>query len=279
MNSALDKILNVEVSYLSKLPQVDQVACLKIMSEYNDSFNQLSYYYKEFSDRLEKGETKGVSESSYQYFSFKGSLEIIKRNLKHVKDIHFRSITRHFIEVYNFDKNFFKSLEVSFEKEDCFVPLDLEKILRFIFSQTSGLVSAGFENVKNYLKNRIWKADRVSVKNSKLSIADFVWFDSYSWNGPRLETDREGKYVYNIILAFSYFDYGNFENTNKFLEVLPHEVYSRSTISFEQTYQVPSDNIVSMKFFKNRRLDITFKSAELCKKFVNMFELNQIQER
>jgi hypothetical protein len=45
-------------------------------------------------------------------------------------------------------------------------------------------------------------------------------------------------------------------------------------LDFSETYELISEKIKSLKFFKNSRVDIVFKSSEYAKDFFEMFEMS-----
>jgi hypothetical protein len=75
-----------------------------------------------------------------------------------------------------------------------------------------------------------------------------------------------------LLRAFSYFESGNIDKLMKPLYAkIPFRGYNEVDIS--KPYELNLEKIKGVKFYKNRRVDLIFSSAEYARQFFQVFDM------
>lgn len=297
MVNLLDKIDSIEVKAEDRISQEDRIFVQNTQALYLKALSQLEEWDKLFKEKaknqveVEEGfETteygsvysKGANEKDFtSRYQFTTQYPIM--HIKKLKDCLNYSATRevitHFAGVYTIKLSIddYEKVKSKKGKED-FKQVDFENIVDWILHQTGGisLKDKGVQELKDKFTSEVnWSRDsapRTKISKNMVSLTDYQWYET-DWNGRKRLRYDDRKYNC-LLLALSHFEDGSTKHRNFSSELSAvgrgHDRY----FDFETTYMADnSDKLISLKYYKNGKVDIKFKTNDLAQEFVNYYSL------
>ncbi|MGG0877585.1 hypothetical protein [Bacillus inaquosorum] len=208
---------------------------------------------------------KPAYEKEKGYLNDYRDIDPIEKRLKEIKEQFISNVVHHFSRQY----------KVTLDTEDINKKYDLylthNDIIAEIFEQLGGF---NFEEKAVHelivkTKSTIYNFDKVSIKKASLSIANFISWDAWGWNGFSLS--HGSKKEQSLFTALSHFENGSVKMLDSLFNIYKemekgsnlHDIFSKYDLGYEK--------IKSVKIFKNRKITIEFKNQTLAQEFANTY--------
>lgn len=174
-------------------------------------------------------------------------------------------------EHYDYDRELYRYSSKKEPVKDLAIDeIDYHTVLEKIFDQLGGMSfeEKAIKEVKDKLKSKCYNSYhdtwRIKIKGNK-----FIYTDGYC-----------SKEIY-----FDYYNFGSTEWLRAFLDALSCNTYGKKTHiqslnrlydsyhvrlendDFQDGFSAPEVGVDHIKFYKNGRVDVTFKSGEFCRNF------------
>lgn len=275
----LERIERAEVPVSSILTPQDQQFIHLQLQEYERIRQHLLRALNDFEERLakvvypsqvtERNGEYGVKihperTGYYQYmYEVAGDIAQVKNKLCGLNTYLTNEVTKHI------NRTYYLAIE--------FPSFGIEKIsegnmLEVIqgFSEGSTLQGLGIERLKSNFSEKVYRPIR--IKNRVLQIDGFTYIREVWDGGYRLDHSETEKF--NILYqAVSYFEQQTISYQLPCLSQLPGNDYNHIDIELKEYSIQGSQTVDGIRFFKNRRLDIRFKTFELAQSFADTFRL------
>jgi hypothetical protein len=180
-----------------------------------------------------------------------------------------RKVEHYFQDIYNVT---FNSFDKKQESSKTIVHCRPEDIIDNIMEQVgTDLIRSGKELVISRFQKCFGIASKqLQLKNSKILLPAFFYPRS-SLNSNDISLDYNDCEMNKLLDALGLF----FFNTARASEIFTAQIEEwKQKINLNTAYYLQGD--ISIKFFKNRRIDITFPSVHSAEKFWQMFQLENI---
>lgn len=285
--SFLDKFEAVKVTSINKISEGDLNYCMDQELDAKAAIKQVEQWQQRFVEASEVDDNKyfyftGVNtiyvgkgsvedcENSYSNQMFSPLFDILhtKRLIKNIKNTFISRIERYFNSNYglkiNLPIDYFEEKEISYNE-----------LVDLVIEEAGGLTltELGVEIMKNEFNKTIYWKERYTVKGKTLSLNDYVRYDS--WDGSKINyTEREKQA--KLRKALTFFEIGEAKDG---LPQINFNDKRNEIIDFSKEYHLSLNKIESVRFYKNGKLTIKFKSAELAEQFERMFNLHTIESR
>jgi hypothetical protein len=259
----------VEIENNSRIAADDMTFCQLEQMKYETAIQMIIRLANEIKntsglDILSKEWHKQKSTNEYlEAYKFKD----IKTLADDIKEKFTRNIVNHFEKKYNV------TIETSKLDKSSEYGITYENILDHIFLQLDGFSfeEKATKEIKDKLKENFTNRwSKVSIKNKKLTITDYVWWDGYSWSGKRIGWNDSK--VNPLFHALSLFEINSTDMLITFENVI------RELKEGEQKYDIFSkyefdhlDKAKSFKVFKNGKIEIEFATTEQAFQFVREY--------
>lgn len=258
----------------------------KVLTDMREKFNLYIAFYKEnpilkIESNGIKKEIMGVRDSIYS-FEDEFIIEVI-----------FKQVNRLIGQVYYyFQKKYNVTLEINYHSKDYykegrqvqaeenfnyFMSVTIDDILDDIFNQLGNVsfdnkaLEETKENIVDACKS--WRDEKiVTVKNGKISIKDFIYYDSWAlkW-GDGYRNNNQDKIV-NLFKLITYYNTNELKNDYDFITT-PLNDYNNKYIG---VYEVNDTILKSFKTFKNGKIELNFanglKALDFAKKYLGYQE-------
>lgn len=162
------------------------------------------------------------------------------------------------------------------ENFNWFMSITIDDILDDIFNQLGNVSfndKALDETKENILKAcQCWKDEKVvTVKNGKISIKNFIRYESWALQWGEYRNTDEDKII-NLFKLITYYNTNELENDYKFITT-PLNDYNNKYIG---VYEINDNILKSFKTFKNRKIELNFtnglKALDFAKKYLGYQE-------
>jgi hypothetical protein len=152
--------------------------------------------------------------------------------------------------------------------------LHYHHIVDKLFAQFGDIIDRGVSNLvddfrRHFVRLPAYEPKPPKLSRNRINLYKRCWFDtSYDHTEFYFENNNEGYKVFCRTLL--YFDTGDItaEKAVNFLKT-----GYRNQVDFSQSYDFGLEKITGVKFYKNGRLDLAFKSHEEAKRFFDMFDM------
>ncbi|MEQ6001654.1 hypothetical protein U2I83_19455 [Bacillus amyloliquefaciens] len=118
-------------------------------------------------------------------------------------------------------------------------------------------------------KAQIYNFDKVSIKKASLSITDFVWWDSWDWDGLRISWNS--KKESSLFTALSHFENGDVKMLDSLFNMYKEMEKGSKHYDIFNKYEFDCEKFKSIKIFKNGKITIEFKNQTLAQEFANTY--------
>jgi hypothetical protein len=280
--NAIDRIEAADVEALPLLNEADTFQCEEYQYDYDRVRNHLFAALDAFEKRQERNPMPSKIEyderdkeyivkahqdrKDFYNFCYDPAEDIAKARNKilALNQYFIKQVEKYFNAKYN--------LTVSFDKEVKDDKLSYKSFVEQVFAQCDGfsLEERGIANLKEEFRNH--SPREINLKNDKVQFNSFVNYDSWSENS--IDYRCRDKML-SLASAFTYFETGVYDKpANMFANNIPGADYKSDKIEIGTDYEFPlQDKVVSIRFFKNRRLDIKFIDRDTAREFCECFNL------
>ncbi len=303
MNSLLDKLNKVDIKPVDKISQEDKAFLLKLNENYTVVVNQLigiRTLLKE-QEKLNSNFEKHYQVSEYDSISVKDSSDddgkgkiwgarcmyTFKYPLKHVQGLIQQAkhkvitdVVDYFNESYTLildNRKYYDTIKKKEEKEIA----DLDHVVDWVLTQTGGLTlkEMGIKLLKDNFQSEVNGRvntyrntdDSCKLNGITLTFPNFMWY----YQGNRLSYSHSDNRRYNsLIAAMIHFDNGSTETRYDMVSCnIPNNNGRGDYFDFTTPYETILDKVASMKFFKNGKVEVKFKTPDLAREFVEYYSI------
>ena len=275
MLSIFEKIEAAKIDFIDLLTKDDKIYCQRLFSLYQ---KHLTFYSALFDQMAAQTETHRLNvevKTEDFYYAVYGiekvisSLEDIPESISATL---IQRIESYIKERYNID---FDSLQEKDGYKNIRFAISLETILENIVDQVgTDFIKSGKDQVRTKFQELFsFPSKQPELKTAKISLPIFFCLRS-SFTGGEFELDYSDKSVNILLDALSLFLFNNHHAPDHFSEM--YQGWKRK-IDFSTSYELSKGTTI--KFYKNRRLDISFASAAEAGMFWQEFQLEKITER
>lgn len=163
------------------------------------------------------------------------------------------------------------------ENLNYFMNITIDDILDDIFNQLGNVSfnDKALEEIKESVLNncKSWRDEKkVTVKNGKISIKDFIYYDSWGlqWGGSYRNNNEDE--IINIFKLITYYNTNELKNNYEFI-TKPLNDYDNKYIGI---YEINDNILKSFKTFKNGKIELNFtnglKALDFAKKYLGYQE-------
>lgn len=263
MSMLLSKFAAVKVESTSLISESDRAVCESMESKYRA-------YIEFMSGAVEYVELYGVgySGAEYDYDTPERFTKKLNEQIGKAKNHFIHDVCWHFQKTYNV------TIDTNTIRDKYDHAVTYTQIVDEIIVQLDGLnfTDKALQEIKDSLRESTYNKWReqsyVSVKSSKVSIDDFLYFES-SWGrngGYYMRSDDKAR---NLCAALSHFETGSTEILNGFNWL--YQRYDARTDWFETHEFDWLTKFQSIRMYKNNRLDLKFASPELAQQFAHEY--------
>jgi len=155
-------------------------------------------------------------------------------------------------------------------------PIHYAPIVRAIIKEcgTFDLKDIGIDRIKESFRNLARYQERIKIGNKKISISQVYYWSDYSWRAT--QWDYSDSRLIDTIKGLTLFE------TGKVNEMDCPELQKQfaQPVQFSDPYVFESySKVLSMKVFKNGRVDFNFDSKASLYEFYDFFEFSKLEEK
>jgi hypothetical protein len=277
----LSKFDKVEVTNNSRISEEDETFCKNEQELYKDAISSILAFTDDIKNRFGVDITKDrwtneTSNNKYiDPYNFRGFSEMARK----VKEKFVQNIVWYFTEKYSVTLNSDKIIEkYGFD-------ITYENILDDIFIQMGGYTfkEKALAEIKDAIYNKTYNKYHnkfyITVKGDKISFEETYlgWSETSKYeyvNGNRIYKPvfqsgyRGGECLKPYLDAISWFEYGKVYDIKKSLR--DYTIYITPD-EFKNGISLDGSKVLKLKFFKNGRMDVTFKTPQLARQFAKEF--------
>jgi len=245
----LSKFEAVTVENLSYISKEDQSFCDSMQREFDAAVSVMLMAKQLFQDHDMKND----------FLCSSDELRELNKKLEKVIDRFIYKIARYFQQTYSvtIDLEKFRNYDHTVTYRD---------ILDEIVQQLNGMNFAekAHHEIINAVRNSIYNHNKVTVRSLKVSISDYLYFEE--WFGKY--GNRREERLLKLLKAVELFDSGS----TKVRDSLAYLNESRYRDDWFEEIVVPDGlKLHSIKFYKNGKVDIRFKSHEYAMEFAREY--------
>lgn len=284
----LDKLNSIQI--VNRIPEKDskfiddyKIKYSKVLNQLNDQISKVQNLIKEnqeientFEYKHGRLSCKISNPDSFEIwgidccFSYQKTLEEIYTNKLTLRNRVIQRILSYFNNEYHLKLNYPFFINTLKEDEE----LDVEKVIDYILFECNGLslIEKGIELVKEDLRSCTrYNSTVVKLSKNMVSIAAFQNYD-YGYHGnPKFNSYRDYTYK-ELITALILFDTGKVDLYDISDELPSVEKTGKDIFTFDLV-ELKMNKISSIKYFKNNKVELKFKTNELASEFIEYFGL------
>ena len=260
----LSKFNDLEFENTDRIEQVDKKFCEKQQQHYNEAIKIINDFistFKEVSgiDLLDKKRYNQESKNKYlDWYKFDKIAELARET----KQKFINDIIWHFSQKYSITIN----SDIIIKKYDFNVTYD--NLIDEIFIQLDGFtfMEKADKEIKDKLTNEI-RYDKIKINNNKFTVLNFASFEK-SWNGKDYRITYYGRdRLVAFFKALTHYDSGKTSIYNDFLEFVNYNNDQTKDYWFTEFDFSYKKKVQMIRFYKNGKIDVKFKSHEQAKQF------------
>jgi hypothetical protein len=272
MNPLFEKLEAAKINVIDLLQPEDKAYCQNIFVLYGSHTAFIQNLLKSMIESydLHQQQTSITKDDFYYDMSImEKQLQGVEDILASLKETLVRKIEFHFQDKYNIKFNSFNEMEETTKR---IVHCESENIIDNIMEQVgTDLIRSGKEQVISRFQKCFGIASKQpQLKNSKILLPAF-FYPRCSLNSNDISLDFNDCEMNKLLDALALF----FFDTSRQPEIFIAQIEEwKQKINLNTAYYLQGD--LSIKFFKNRRIDIAFPSTHSAEKFWQMFQLENI---
>jgi hypothetical protein len=261
MNDLLSKFDNVEINNADRIAKEDKEFCVKEQESYDDSIE----LYEKCSNAFSK--IKSIKDWKSKYIRW-GQLNVFGEEMMNAELKFVCNIVQYFVDKYKVtlddkiivEKYNYKEITYNIIIEEIFVQLGG---FSFTEKQENEIKSALIEEMKYDVKY-----DRIKIKNNKISVSDFYHINYFSkrWGNYEVDYSSDEKF-HKLLSAMSYFMFRDTRYLNNLYDTITRE----KNDDVFKTHDVTSNGILTLKLYKNGKIDIEFSNPKCARQFVKEY--------
>lgn len=258
------KNTNTNTNTNLNLSSEDLDYCLKLQDEFNKMIDSLNHFQNIFEQFQQSNPAQKLCILDMHTYCPDDDFPLKK---KETKITFINLILRYFSNKY-----YLKDIDLSHlaGKDN----LDYSIIVNYILSEFGDLVNYGIDHLKAQFKDKFAHSidfgHHPQLISNKIAVHHCIFYDSWSEIPHFNQNAVESMEI--LLRAFSYFDSGDIDKLmNPLREKIPFRGYNKVDIS--RPYELNLEKIKGIKFYKNRRVDLIFNSAEYARQFFQLFDM------
>lgn len=270
MIAIFEKIEKAKVDVFALLQPEEKELCTQLFDKYMSCYEFINgVLTNAVNDYVNHKQHFPANKEDFYYVISKMDKQITNYE-EMITDLHevlARKIERYFSEKYTIQ---FTSYLEKNKPEDVAATYQLENIIENILEQSgNNLIQAGKNQIgKNFQDAFHTTKQQPSLRNNKISLPCY----SYSF-GEKSSLDYQDKSVLHLLQAISFILSDSTGLPPQF-----QNQYEEWKEEIDYSIAYPLETDLTIKFFKNRRIDLAFTSAHTAQKFWQHFQLENIVE-
>lgn len=261
MNALLSKFENVVIKNDTRISEVDRAYCEKQEKMYKEAIQVMQQTLELFKELY--GTYSVTEKSNYRgYIEEFKDIRNIEDRINDFKSKFISNIFSHFERSYNVTLN---SSEIR-KKYD--LSITYQNIIDEVFEQLGGFnfQEKAVKEIKDASRDTVYRGDKLTIKKGKLSIQDYVWWSSYSWDNEKKLSYNDSK-VRPLFKALSHFETGVVETLSYYNNIYDELYKGDKTYDIFSKYELGYNKVKSIKFYKNGKVDIEFQTQQQAEEF------------
>jgi hypothetical protein len=259
-----DRVAMQPVKQEVALPGADLEFCKQVQEEFDKMVESLDHFQALYEEFQKSRPAEKLVKLNLETFC---PVADFREKKQESKQAFVNAVFRYFQDKYYLEE---VDLSALCENEK----LDYKRVADKILAEFGELDSYGITRIKNDFKTKFCTiyascpGEVPVLKNNKITIPHMFWYET-SWNG---EKSIGYQYEDDIALlkrTISFFETG----VNELIDFnLPISGYSNK-LQFNEPYETGLNKLTALKFYKNRRVDLIFKTAANAGEFFAMFDM------
>lgn len=269
MEEIFKKLENAKVDILALIADDDKQYCLDLFDKYTAHVKFIQDLLQTTVEAWDNHQVLYEISSNgfyYELYKMDKQLETYQEMLTALHKKVVDHIERYFKSKYNIE---FVSYSESQKPAEVIIHENLNLLIEHMLQQVgSDLIESGKKQVvERFQKLFSYPRQQPEIKNNKIS---FPIFYSLGYGSP-LNLSMEDKNIHALLHAISLIIYDTPVITEEF-----HLQYKewKNEIEYNKVYLLQAD--ISIKFFKNRRVDVSLPSTYTAEKFWQLYQLESI---
>lgn len=269
MKDLFKKLDDAKVDVLALVQEEDKTYCISLFEKYSSHvkfIQALLQHTVEAWDTHQQQSKITTGDFYYEVSKLDNQLKKYQEILAGLHEKIVSLIERHFRDTYNIE---FESYNLSAKPSEVIIHDSLETIIDHMLQQvgTDLMESGKSQVIQRFQKMFCWPRQQPELKNNKIS---FPCFYSLGY-GSATSLSWEDKNVLSLLQAINLIIYDSSILSETFR--LQYKEWQEQ-IEYNKAYMLQSD--ITIKFFKNRRIDLTLPSAHTAEKFWQLYQLETI---
>ncbi|WP_416656051.1 hypothetical protein [Bacillus amyloliquefaciens] len=261
----LSKLNEVTINNTSRIAETDRKFCENQYEQYVAAREALQQALNIIKPAYEE-EKKSLDNSLNRcYLNEYCDIAPIEKRLEEIKEYFISEV------VYHFSRQYKVTLDTAVINKKYDIYLTQHDIIAEIFEQLGGFnfEEKAVHELIEKTKSTIYNFDKVSIKKTSLSIAGFISWDAWGWNGFSLSHGSNKEQ--SLFTALSHFENGSVKMLDSLFNI--HEEMRKGSNDHDifSKYEFGYEKIRSIKIFKNRKITIEFKNQTLAQEFANTY--------
>ncbi len=265
----LSKFENIEVTADSKIAADDLEFCKEQESIYKDLISTYNSFYKKLQDigEISKDHGQKFGRQSETHFHEQHTAHYrsmgkwdYEKAIREMKESFILYVCSYFMKKYNVTIDYSR-IQSKYNES-----VTYEQIIDEIYISLDGFnfTEKAVQEIKEKAKNTV-RHDKITIKNAKLIIdGRFAYLDR--WDGYRLN----GGYG-ELLKALQHFENGSTEGNTELTNKYVGYSNERNQANYERYEPTTLSKVASIKFLKNGKLEIEFKSNQQAAKFAHEY--------
>ncbi|MGR0121675.1 hypothetical protein [Bacillus halotolerans] len=261
----LSKLNEITINNTTRIAETDSKFCENQYQQYVAARETLQQALNLIKPAYEKEKELVDNCLDRCYLNDYSDIKPIEKRLQQIKGGFVSNIVNHFSRQYNV------SLDKKVINEKYDLNLTQHDVIAEIFEQLGGFnfEEKAVHELIEASKSTIYKFDKVSIKKASLSITDFMWWDSWGWDGYRISWNS--KKESSLFTALSHFENGSVKMLDSLFEMYKEIEKGSNHYDIFSKYELNLEKIKSVKVFKNGKITIEFNDHALAQEFANTY--------
>lgn len=257
----------------------------KVLADMREKFKLYLVFYKEnpIKNIDYDGKIKNVMGVKNSIYTFEEEFiinVIFKQTTHFINDIYcyFKNKYNVTLEYKEHNTDYYVGRQAKAEENfNYFMNVSIDDILDDIFNQLGNISfdDRALEEVKKEIKDacKSWRDEKiVTVKNGKITIKDFIYYDSWALKWSEGYRNNNQDKIVNLFKLVTYYNTNELNNNYEFI-TKPLNDYDNKYIGI---YEINDSILKSFKTFKNGKIELNFtnglKALDFAKKYLGYQE-------
>lgn len=261
----LEKFDIVMISNEQRISEEDNNYCIEegrkykeAIEVYKDVLQQFETIYNKYPRNINSYRKTGYIDNNYD-------INHTKNRMQTIKDEFINGIC------YYFSKKYKITIERDF-KDKYDLDITYQDILNEIFVQLEGFNfnEKAVKELRDDFIKELGGRRNIEIKNNKISISNYIYFDSWSWSGTKISYRNDR--VIALFKVLSHFEREENDIIITFNNVINELQEGTKTYDIFRKYSFEHlDKVKNFKIYKNNKVDIIFTTKQLAEEFLNEY--------